>query len=128
MTAKPVTKKLKALELENQNLQLKLSELTKEIELLQQKISNDAQESATKKKDAKEEGQESREELMDTILDLEEEVDDLSECCQVQLRYGIVPDSETETKKRGDCQSDKERKGIFDTNREDRRRIPKEGT
>lgn len=62
--------KLKALELENQNLQLKLSELTKEIELLQQNISNDAQE----RKDAKEEGQESREELMDTILDLEEEV------------------------------------------------------
>lgn len=62
--------KLKALELENQNLQLKLSELTKEIELLQQNISNDAQE----RKDAKGEGQESREELMDTILDLEEEV------------------------------------------------------
>lgn len=62
--------KLKALELENQNLQLKLSELTKEIELLHQNISNDAQE----RKDAKGEGQESREELMDTILDLEEEV------------------------------------------------------
>lgn len=39
-----------------------------------------------------------------------------------------VPDRETETEKRGDCQSDKERKGIFDTNREDRRRLQKEGT
>lgn len=42
--------------------------------------------------------------------------------------YYRVPDVETETEKRGDCQPDKERKGIFDTNREDWRRVPKEGT
>lgn len=61
---------MKVFELENQNLQLKLLELMKEIEFLQQNLSNDVQE----RKDVKGEGQESCEELMDIILDFEEEV------------------------------------------------------
>lgn len=68
-------KKLLTLEAENQNLQLKVSELTKNNELLQTKIDNGAQGNAVNKtKDEKDDTGESREELMDTILDLEEEV------------------------------------------------------
>lgn len=47
---------------------------------------------------------------------------------EIYFYYYSIPDREAETEKRGDCQSDQERKGIFDTNREDRGRLLKEGT